>query len=302
MGFKNIMNRVFMKDKNVVILGLDNAGKSTMVSFLQQGTFIEHTPTMGKDQAAIEVHGIRINLIDMGGQKDFRTLWLGEMNNAQCVIFMVDAADPGRFKEAKSELWKLSDVFKKRPLIVISNKYDLQSAVGVNQIIDALCLNDLPSFEVLSVSCKTGFGLVKAFAKIYFKLTGKTLSKKLTPKAVTIYDRNGTPITTKEGEEYNEEVLKGGLIATIADFVKDSYDSDLNSVNMHGHIIVVQKSKHLIGSIVIEESEKIDINEAVSELKDLLEHLENMCPELEKDKLDSKKLDFLVQQYVTNLL
>ena len=100
MGLRNILNRVFLKDKKVVICGLDNAGKTTMVSFLQKGTFIEHTPTMGKEQSMIEVQGIRINLMDMGGQKDFRSLWLGEMKDAQCVIFMLDASAPERFCEA----------------------------------------------------------------------------------------------------------------------------------------------------------------------------------------------------------
>ncbi len=72
MVFKDFLNRIFTKDYKVVICGLDNAGKSTMVSFLQQGTFIEHTPTMGKDQTTIEVQGIRMNLIDMGRQKLIR--------------------------------------------------------------------------------------------------------------------------------------------------------------------------------------------------------------------------------------
>jgi len=302
MGIKTVLNRIFPKDKKIVICGLDNAGKSTMVSFLQQGTYVEHTPTMGKDTATIEVQGIRINLLDMGGQKDFRTLWLGEMSDAQCVIFMIDAADPRRFKEAKTELWNLSEIFKKKPLIVIANKCDLKTAANTPQIIDALNLKDLASFEVLSVSCKTGFGIVNAFSKIYFKLTGKELEKKISPKAVTVYDQVGVPIATKEGESYSKEVLKGGLLSAMSDFVKESYNSELNSVKMHGHVIVVQKSKHLMGSIIIEESDKINVDEAVCGLKELLEHLEHMCPELEKNQLNQEKVDFLVQQYATNIL
>ncbi|MFO7794569.1 MAG: ADP-ribosylation factor-like protein, partial [Promethearchaeia archaeon] len=77
MGIKNILRRIVSKDKKIVITGLDNAGKTTMVSFLQTGTFIDHTPTMGKEETAIEVQGVRMNLIDMGGQKDFRSLWQG---------------------------------------------------------------------------------------------------------------------------------------------------------------------------------------------------------------------------------
>ena len=298
MGLKNILNRIFVKDKKVVICGLDNAGKSTMVSFLQQGTFIEHTPTMGKDQASIEVQGIRLNLIDMGGQKDFRSLWLGEMNDAQCVIFMIDAADSERFKEAKQELWKLSEIFMKKPLIILANKYDLENVVEVGVLIQELNLKDLPSFEILSISCKTGFGIVDAFTKIYYKLTGKMLNKKAAPKALTVYNKLGMPLTTKD----DDEVLKGGLLTAISDFVKESYNSELTSVKLHGHLIVIQKSKHLMGTIILEDSNKIDVDEALCGLRELLEHLEHMCPEFESENFNSDKIDFLVQQYATNIL
>ena len=97
MGVKNILKRIFTKEKKVVITGLDSSGKTTLVSFLQNGTFIEHTPTMGKELTTLEVQGIRINIMDMGGQKDFRELWLHEMSDAECVIFMIDAYARERF-------------------------------------------------------------------------------------------------------------------------------------------------------------------------------------------------------------
>ncbi|GAG78904.1 unnamed protein product, partial [marine sediment metagenome] len=149
-----------------------------MVSFLQNGTFMEHAPTMGKELSQIEVQGIRINVIDMGGQKDFRNLWTGEASTAECVIFMIDAFARERFSEARDELWKLSSIFKKKPLIILANKYDLQPVASIGEIIEALNLKDLPSFEVLPISCKTGYGIVKAFMKIYYKLTGNQLTQK----------------------------------------------------------------------------------------------------------------------------
>jgi len=76
MGIKDILKRVFTKEKKIVITGLDSAGKTTMISFLQNGTFMEHAPTMGKELSQIEVQGIRINVMDMGGQKDF--IWVGK--------------------------------------------------------------------------------------------------------------------------------------------------------------------------------------------------------------------------------
>ncbi len=298
MAVKNLLRRIFTKEKKVVICGLDSAGKSTMVSFLQNGTFMEHTPTMGKDMSTMEVQGIRINLMDMGGQKDFRDLWIGEANNAECVIFMIDAYARERFNEARDELWKLSNVFKKKPLIILANKYDLQPIAQLSEIIDALELKKLPSFEILPVSCKTGYGIVRAFMKIYYKLSGKQLTKRLSIKGVTVFDKAGIPLTSSS----NQDILQGGLFSAISSFVQESFNSELNQLKIGGHIIVFKRSQNLLGSIVLSDSDNIDPKEAEDGLNELLCHLENMCPELGREQLDSEKIEFLVNQYASNLM
>lgn len=301
MGLRNILKRVFANDKKVVICGLDNAGKTTMVSFLQKGTFIEHTPTMGKQQTTIEVQGIRMNLIDLGGQKDFRSLWLGEMKNAQCVIFMLDAQDTGRFNEARKELCKLSSILTNKLIIVLANKYDLKPVASIEEIIKALDLMKLKSFEVIPISSKTGYGIVNAFSKIYSSLTGSRLTKRIMPKAITVFDQGGVPLITTEGVDRDASILRGGLFAAITSFVKESFNSELNQLKLENNLIIVQRSKHLMGSIVIEGSDKIDAKEAEVGLHELLEHLENMCPELEKNQTNSDKIEYLVQQFSTNI-
>jgi small GTP-binding protein len=298
MGVKDILKRVFTKEKKIVITGLDSAGKTTMISFLQNGTFMEHTPTMGKELSQIEVQGIRVNVMDMGGQKDFRDLWIGEAATAECVIFMVDAYARERFSEAKDELWKLSSIFKKKPLIILANKYDLQPVASIAEIIKALNLQDLPSFEVIPISCKTGFGIVKAFMKIYYKLTGKQLTQKTNLRAITVFDQGGIPLTSSS----NEDILNGGLFTAIHNFVKESFNSELDQLKMGEHLILFKRSKHLMGSIIVNEKDNVDVQEAESGLKDLLLHLEHMCPELAKEQLDTEKIEYLVEQYSSNLL
>ena len=298
MGVKDIIKRIFTKEKKIVIIGLDNSGKTTLVSFLQNGTFIEHAPTMGKELTTIEIQGIRINVMDMGGQKDFRDLWLHEMNDTECIIFMIDAYDRERFKEAKNELWKLADVFKKKPLIVLANKYDLQPVAQIGEIIEELELSKINSFEILPISCKTGYGIVPAFMKIYYRLTGKQLKKKIDIKAVTIFDKGGIPLTSSS----REDVLQGGLYAAINSFVQKSFNSELEQLKVGENVIIFKRSKHLLGSVVINEMDNIDVREAEEGLSELLYHLENMCPELEKNQLKPEKIGFLVQQYATNLL
>lgn len=298
MGIRDIVKRIFTTNKKVVVCGLDSSGKSTLVSFLQNGTFMEHTPTMGKEMIQMEVQGVRIKVMDMGGQKDFRDLWLHEMYDAECIIFMIDAYARERFNEAKDELWKLSSVFKKKPLIVLANKYDLQPVAQVGEIIDVLQLTKINSFEILPISCRTGYGIVPAFMKIYYRLTGSQLKKKINIKAVTVFDQGGIPLTSQS----NQDILQGGLFAAINNFIKESFNTELNQLKMSGYTILFKRSKNLLGSIVLTEQDGVDLIEAESGLEDLLCHLENMCPELEKSDFEREKIEYLVDQYASNIM
>ena len=298
MGIRNVLKRIFTTNKKVVVTGLDSSGKTTLVSFLQNGTFMEHTPTMGKEMTQMEVQGVRIDIMDMGGQKDFRDLWLHEMHDAECVIFMIDASARARFNEAKEELWKLAEVFKKKPLIILANKYDLSPVAQLGEIIEILDLMKIKTFEILPISCKTGFGIVPAFMKIYYRLTGQQLKKRINIKAVTVFDQAGIPLTS----ESSQDILQGGLFAAIHSFVKESFHSELNQLKMGGHTILFKRSKNLLGSIVLNEQEGVDLQEAEDGLDELLCHLENMCPELERENLERDKIAYLVSQYASNLM
>ncbi|MBD3256046.1 MAG: GTP-binding protein [Candidatus Lokiarchaeota archaeon] len=298
MGIKNILKKILSKDRKIVITGLDNAGKTTMVSFLQTGTFIEHTPTMGKEETTLEVQGIRINIVDMGGQKDFRSLWTGELKDAAFVIFMVDATDKERFDEAKKELWKLSSLLKDKPLLVLANKYDLQDTASIKEIMDSLELEKLSSFQIVPISCKTGFGIVKSFKKVYYKLTGKELIASIKPKAVTIFDKGGIPLSSTT----SDDVLKGGLFSAITNFIKESFNSELNQLKMEGNTIIFKRSENLLGSIIIDDADELKVKEAEDGLAELLNHLENICVELNKGEINEDKIKYLVEQYSSNLM
>ena len=211
---------------------------------------------------------------------------------------MIDAYAIERFNEAKDELWKLSSVFKKKALIVLANKYDLRPTAQVGEIIDALDLSKIASFEIIPISCKTGYGIVPAFMKIYYRLTGKQLTKKLNIKAVTVFDQGGIPLTSSD----SQQILQGGLFSAINSFVKESFNSELNQLKMGENLIIFKRSKHLLGSIVIHESDNVNLKQAEEGLYELLCHLEHMCPELDEEELDQSKIEYLVEQYASNLL
>jgi small GTP-binding protein len=179
--------------QKAVFLGLDNSGKSTIISFLETGKFIEHTPTMGKKMKELQIGGTRISLYDMGGQKDFRDLWLGEAKTAKIVVFVIDRSAPERFGEAREELDRVLHTINwdKRQLLLLANKSDIPTAVSMGKLISGLGLTELENFEIMEISARTGYGMADAFAKFYTTGLSKMFLKTLTILAIyKVYEYN----------------------------------------------------------------------------------------------------------------
>nr|MDO8115872.1 ADP-ribosylation factor-like protein [Candidatus Sigynarchaeota archaeon] len=166
MGLFDMLRR--KSDKKAVFLGLDNSGKSTIISFLQEGHFVPHTPTMGKKKIEMDVVGTRMSLFDMGGQEDFRNMWLGELKNAKVTVFVIDGVDRKRFGEAKAELKKIiPSLNRDSSLLVLVNKRDVYGCASIGEIIEAFGLLDIDNFEIMDISAKTGYNMANTFAKFY---------------------------------------------------------------------------------------------------------------------------------------
>lgn len=88
-------------EKRVVLLGLDNAGKTTAVYRLLLGKKIDTIPTVGFISEEIRHHQFSLILWDIGGQSRIRKLWKHYVESADALIFVVDAQDRTRMKEAR---------------------------------------------------------------------------------------------------------------------------------------------------------------------------------------------------------
>ncbi|KAG7212069.1 hypothetical protein KM043_012424 [Ampulex compressa] len=142
-------NRVHIGRKNdmrVVILGLDGAGKTSILSAMRGVTFSgPPIPTIGFNVENLEYKNLIFTLWDVGGQQKFRPLWKYYYHNTQAVIFVVDASDRSRFKEAQNEL---SKIVSKRELkdalfLIYANKQDVAECASVEELTDVLCLQKL---------------------------------------------------------------------------------------------------------------------------------------------------------------
>ncbi len=146
-----------------MILGLDNAGKTTILRKLSDEDITTTTPTQGFNIKSILTHGFKLNVWDIGGQKTIRPYWRNYYENTEALIYVVDAADRKRVDEAGFELAEIlgEDKLATVPLLVFANKSDLMQAKSADDIAEALSLFNIKDrpWQIQACSAKDGTGL-----------------------------------------------------------------------------------------------------------------------------------------------
>lgn len=92
------------KEVRVLILGLDNAGKTTILYKLQMGEVVTTVPTIGFNVETVQYKNLRFQVWDLGGQTSIRPYWRCYYQNTNAVIYVVDSADGERMGISKQEL------------------------------------------------------------------------------------------------------------------------------------------------------------------------------------------------------
>lgn len=115
------------KEAKVLMLGLDAAGKTTILYQLKLGLQVETIPTMGFVYESIEYKKFKLSVWDVAGQDSLRPLWKHYYQNTKAVIFVVDSSDKARIDLAKNELHKIliDDELKDATILLLANKIDL---------------------------------------------------------------------------------------------------------------------------------------------------------------------------------
>jgi len=133
------------KEMRILMVGLDAAGKTTILYKLKLGEIVTTIPTIGFNVETVEYKNINFTVWDVGGQDKIRPLWRHYFQNTQGLIFVVDSNDRERADEAKEELAKMLGEEELRDAIVLvfANKQDLPNAMSPAEITDKLGLNDL---------------------------------------------------------------------------------------------------------------------------------------------------------------
>lgn len=147
----------------ILMVGLDAAGKTTILYKLKLGEVVTTIPTIGFNVETVEFKNINFTVWDVGGQDKIRPLWRHYFQNTQGLIFVIDSNDRERMSEASDELQKMlaEDELKDAILLVFANKQDLPNAMSASQIRDSLTLETLNSrkWYIQSTCATQGTGL-----------------------------------------------------------------------------------------------------------------------------------------------
>jgi len=157
--FEWVKSLFWKEEMELTLVGLQNSGKTTFVNVIGSGSFSEDMiPTVGFNMRKVTKGNVVIKLWDIGGQPRFRTMWERYCRGVQVIMYMVDSADPSKLEAAKQELHTLIEKPQLAgiPVLVLGNKNDLPKAMGVEDLIEALALKNIPDREVCcySISCK----------------------------------------------------------------------------------------------------------------------------------------------------
>jgi GTP-binding protein SAR1 len=133
---------IFRKQARLVFLGLDNAGKSTLLHRLSTGRLAQPSPTAQPQSDEFRVGNTTCHTFDLGGHLQARRLWADYTAVADGVVFVVDAADAERLEEAGDEFRALLAVpgLADVPFAVLGNKIDDIRAVSEAEMRGALGL------------------------------------------------------------------------------------------------------------------------------------------------------------------
>ena len=208
----------FSRSRNnfkIIILGIQNAGKTTILYRLSIGQLVKTTPTIGSNVEEISYNNVKLQAWDLGGQESTRSVWNVYFVNTDAIIYVIDTHDE-TYDDSKTQLYKLlqNDALKNAVILIYANKQDLPGAKNVAEIIRIYELDTIKDhiWHIQPCSAQTGEGLITGM---------KWLSDQLVFKS-----NNNFPINPYIDYEQNS---KDNIVENKNEIKTDNYNENQNN-------------------------------------------------------------------------
>jgi ADP-ribosylation factor-like protein 1 len=162
--FSRVFSKLFgSKEVRILILGLDNAGKTTILYRLQAGEVVQTIPTIGFNVETVQFKNIKLQVWDLGGQTSIRPYWRCYYPNTNGIIYVVDSCDRDRLPDAEQELRLMleEEELNNVTLLVLANKQDLPEALSSAEVSEGLGLTGIRNrqWAIFQTSALKGTGI-----------------------------------------------------------------------------------------------------------------------------------------------
>jgi ADP-ribosylation factor-like protein 2 len=179
MGLLSILKKTKEKEHEMrlLMLGLDNAGKTTILKKFNGEDISTISPTLGFNIKTLEYQDFKLNVWDVGGQSTIRSYWRNYFEKTDGLVWVVDSGDKMRLEDCRRELQLLllQERLAGATLLVFCNKQDLKGALSIEEVKHYLRLEEITTrhWAVVPCSAVSGDGLLTGVDWIVKDIAGR---------------------------------------------------------------------------------------------------------------------------------
>ncbi|XP_058559759.1 putative ADP-ribosylation factor-like protein 5C isoform X2 [Neofelis nebulosa] len=161
-----LMSIFATQEHKVIIVGLDNAGKTTILYQFLMNEVVHTSPTIGSNVEEIVLQKTHFLMWDIGGQEALRSTWNTYYSNTEFIILVIDSTDRDRLLTTREELYRMlaHEALRDASVLIFANKQDMKNSmttVEISQFLTLSAIKDHP-WHIQGCCALTGEGLVAA--------------------------------------------------------------------------------------------------------------------------------------------